>query len=288
MAEHTSTDSVSLEQLHSDWAAQGGRGRSQNTRLRKLSLEQVMEIRNLYASRVSVKEIGKRYRTSISTLYPIVSGRCYKHLPMPKLMDLSLPGEEWRPCFGWEAQYAVSNLGRVRRVTSGKATRAGRLLKPSPIASGGYLAVTLPKPGSCEKIAMRVCVHRLVAEAFLGPRPAGMEINHKHQDRTDNRPENLEYVTREENLRHALRNHRKGVYRGLNGFIPTAVLLERDAVAILNRLRQGDSRCDLAREFGISPVAIDHLQSDKWMPARVYYNPQAIDNSRRSGRRPRR
>ena len=46
-------------------------------------------------------------------------------------------------------------------------------------------------------------VHRLVAEAFIGPCPEGLEVNHKNGQKQDNRPENLEYVTTAENLSHA-------------------------------------------------------------------------------------
>ena len=46
-------------------------------------------------------------------------------------------------------------------------------------------------------------IHRLVAKAFLGPRPPGLETNHINGIKTDNRIENLEYVTHAENMRHA-------------------------------------------------------------------------------------
>jgi len=48
-------------------------------------------------------------------------------------------------------------------------------------------------------------VHRAVWEAFNGPIPEGMEINHKNLDRCDNRLENLEILTREENIHHAMK-----------------------------------------------------------------------------------
>lgn len=46
-------------------------------------------------------------------------------------------------------------------------------------------------------------VHRMVYETFIGEIPAGMEINHRNMIRRDNRLENLELVTRMENIHHA-------------------------------------------------------------------------------------
>lgn len=61
-----------------------------------------------------------------------------------------------------------------------------------------------------------VGVHRLIAEAFIGPPPTTQhEVNHKNGVRCDNRVENLEWVTRRENARHAIevlgRESRKGI-----------------------------------------------------------------------------
>jgi hypothetical protein len=48
--------------------------------------------------------------------------------------------------------------------------------------------------------------HRVVAESFLGPRPAGMVVNHRNGKRDDNRIENLEYVTSSANTSHSFRD----------------------------------------------------------------------------------
>ncbi len=50
-------------------------------------------------------------------------------------------------------------------------------------------------------------VHSLIAEAFLGPRPEGYDIDHISGDKTDNRPCNLEYVTHKENMRRYYKNN---------------------------------------------------------------------------------
>ncbi len=52
--------------------------------------------------------------------------------------------------------------------------------------------------------------HRLVALAFLGEKPTPRhEINHKNGTRSDNRPENLEYLTHQENVIHSWRVNKR-------------------------------------------------------------------------------
>jgi hypothetical protein len=119
---------------------------------------------------------------------------------------LEIPGEEWRPVVSFEDLYEVSDAGRVRRTGKahkagngqGGGARIGRILKQQPF--GGYRAVFLWKEGR-----QRTClVHVLVAAAFLGPCPDGMEVNHKEgRHKWDNSVGNLEYMTRSDNAKHA-------------------------------------------------------------------------------------
>lgn len=110
-----------------------------------------------------------------------------------------LASEEWRPVVGWEGRYEVSNLGRVRTLLSRPRIRR---VKPN---KGGYLRLTMRAPFGTRS------VHILVAEAFIGPRPAPppgcyrIEVNHKDGIKTNCRHSNLEYLTQLENGQHATR-----------------------------------------------------------------------------------
>jgi predicted DNA-binding protein (UPF0251 family) len=110
--------------------------------------------------------------------------------------------EEWRVIPGSEGYYSVSSLGRVRSepVQTGRAGRQrGRILKCYP-DNKGYPQFSMCLPGGRRRTTK---VHRVVALAFLGPRPAGAQINHKSGDKNDNWVTNLEYVSCRRNVRHA-------------------------------------------------------------------------------------
>jgi hypothetical protein len=65
--------------------------------------------------------------------------------------------------------------------------------------------------------ARTVLVHRIVADAFLGPCPAGYQVDHVNGHKADNRAANLEYVTPSENTKRAwqrLGNFRQRDARG--------------------------------------------------------------------------
>lgn len=103
--------------------------------------------------------------------------------------------EEWRPVVGWEGQYEVSNLGRVRslnRWIPAVNRYRGRALKGTPDRDG-YLKVNLRNTLGGVKTRM---VHTLVAEAWIGPRPLRHDVCHGPRGVTDNSPTNLRYDTR--------------------------------------------------------------------------------------------
>ena len=98
---------------------------------------------------------------------------------------------------GYEGLYSVSDDGRVFSLIT------NRELKPK-IDRYGYKAVTLFKDGKSHYIT----VHRVVAKAFI-PNPFSKRcVNHINEIKTDNRVENLEWVTIKENDNHGTRNIR--------------------------------------------------------------------------------
>lgn len=122
-----------------------------------------------------------------------------------------MENEIWRDIKGYEGLYQVSNLGRVKslahtivRSNGWKQTFGERILKAKNAL--GYSSVTL-----CDRGKHRSnYVHRLVAEAFV-PNPNGyLEVNHKNEDKRDNRAENIEWCTRQYNLLYGCRGEKSG------------------------------------------------------------------------------
>ena len=119
------------------------------------------------------------------------------------------PQEEWRPVVGYEGIYEVSDMGRVRslprevnRGRAGYITMPGRVLKPHVERYARLRLVSTDGRGSTRY------VHRLVAEAFHGPCPGGMEVCHENGQHLDNRAENLRYDTRAGNQRDLVKHGR--------------------------------------------------------------------------------
>lgn len=101
--------------------------------------------------------------------------------------------ENWKDIQGFENEYQVSDLGRVRCLRRYKV--AGGLRKLTFNRQNEYFMVELWKGEE----RTTEYVHRLVAKAFI-PNPENLpEVNHKNEIRWDNRVENLEWCTTQYN-----------------------------------------------------------------------------------------
>lgn len=106
--------------------------------------------------------------------------------------------EIWRDVIGYEGLYQVSNLGRVKALP--KRGHKSLIMKQT-IKKDGYIRIQLSKDAksSC------LYVHRLVADAFLPKTPEKSEVNHIDGNKSNNALFNLEWVTRSDNTKHALK-----------------------------------------------------------------------------------
>lgn len=111
--------------------------------------------------------------------------------------------EIWRAVNGYEGLYEVSSLGNVRNVNSGRVLNFCR-------HRSGYLSVMLYK-GRKPK---RFNVHRLVATAFLNNSSNYEFVNHIDEDKSNNNADNLEWCSREHNMKHGTASARISEKRG--------------------------------------------------------------------------
>ena len=163
-----------------------------------------------------------------------------------------LPGEEWIPLLGYDCDYDVSNLGRVRR--NYKDTCRVKILRQHGTgADRVHLSVHLELNGS----GTTKLVHHLVAQAWLPPKPVGLIILHGPRGRRDNCPDNLSYGTYRQNA--GPDRERDGtLIKGEQSY--WAKLTEKDVIEI----RKSTKTCRvLAQEYGVSATVISKARTGK-------------------------
>jgi hypothetical protein len=194
-----------------------------------------------------------------------------------------LASETWKPVVGFEDRYRVSNLGRIKGLRPGKKYTGNHILTEY-VHSNGYVYICL-----YDNRGHTIRLHRVVAEAFIGTRPTGYQVNHKDGDKANNRIENLEYVTASENAIHAVRlglmksgdqhwsrqkpwltsrgdkngsrRHPEKVCRGEQSVF--AKLTEKQVRKIKMRMKEGERSCDLAKEYGVHRDTIGLIKRNK-------------------------
>lgn len=117
--------------------------------------------------------------------------------------------EEWRDIQGYEGMYQVSNEGRVRSMDRTIRTSTGDRFYKGRIISGrvtnGYIYFDLYVMGKRKEAR----ANRLVAEAFI-PNPNNLpEVNHIDENPSNNKVENLEWVTHKQNMNHGTCQERR-------------------------------------------------------------------------------
>lgn len=122
----------------------------------------------------------------------------------------------------------------------------------------GYMKVALCSSDLPPKHVHRYSVHRLIMENFCPIEDMDQyQVNHIDGDKTNNALSNLEWVTCEENIRHAVEN---GLRAKVNG---AAKLTSDQVLEIYNRSHNGETNVALATEFGVHPDTIGRIRNQK-------------------------
>lgn len=122
--------------------------------------------------------------------------------------------EIWKPVFGYEGYYEVSNTGKIRSLeryvitNQGYKTKVNSRIMTQQKNKYGYNDVKLSKNGK----ALRLLTHRIVMQSFIGK--SDLQVDHLNKDKQDNRVTNLEYVSHRENVRRSsvCKNGNPGIY----------------------------------------------------------------------------
>lgn len=163
--------------------------------------------------------------------------------------------ETWRPVYGWEEHYEASSLGRIRNISARRGTYPGKILKERTTRDG-YLKVILQHDG----VKKAAFIHRVVYEAFVAPLKSVQEIDHLDFVKTNNRLDNLEAVSRGENIQ---RSFDKGLDMARGSRQHRAALSEAQVARILTRVANGEKQSSLATEYGVTPTAINCIVKRK-------------------------
>lgn len=107
--------------------------------------------------------------------------------------------EIWKDIEGYEGIYMISSKGRVKSLKFGKE----KILKNLKNTCG-YLFVSLCKNGKFKNYL----IHRLVASAFIDNPNNLSQINHKDEDKTNNRIDNLEWCDSSYNINFGTRTEK--------------------------------------------------------------------------------
>lgn len=155
--------------------------------------------------------------------------------------------EIWKDIQNYEGLYQVSNLGRVKSLPRPNKRKNEIIMTPH-LQNTGYYYITLHKP----KKEKKVTIHRLVAKAFISNPKNKPYVNHKNGIKTDNRIENLEWVTNKENIEHAIKK----------GLIPKDKFLKMKIQPLSSKkIGMYDKQMNFIRDFRDSMEAERFLKS---------------------------
>lgn len=164
---------------------------------------------------------------------------------------------------GTNSRYSVTKDGMVYSHISKKWLKS--------FDKSGYRSIQISIP---QRITFRV--HRMVMLAYIGE--SSLEVNHKNGVRGDNRLENLEYVTAEENSRHA----RMFLGRGGSAFGRSCIAIFDDIQVLTILSMTNKNNHEMGRHYRCSHTTIHGIRKGKfykyltWMNEGFKYSKKAV------------
>lgn len=181
----------------------------------------------------------------------------------------NLKDEIWKETSGYE----ISNKGRI-------ITKFGKLFTGSITKHGYISANVIFDDGFIARSA-----HRAVAYAFIpNDDPINkVEVNHKDGIKTNNKVDNLEWVTKEENQKHEAKFLQKR--GGANNY--QSILTEEDVLTIYDLCKNSNMKYkDIAKKYGVIPQEITRIANATcWRHLGLEPLPPLVRGSRSRGKR---
>jgi DNA-binding CsgD family transcriptional regulator len=191
----------------------------------------------------TVLEMKRAGKDALTSPGPEHSGLYERTETMPTSGTIPSAGDSATTCFcddrrviSFEPDFDACRCGIIRRRIARQFYKVGHVIATFRHQRGYQYIKLRGRP---------YYVHRAVADAFYGPIPVGMVVNHIDGDKQNNRVENLEICTQAENVMHAMMT-------GLTK--KSAILAKGSEIAALRK--SGLSHRKIAQELGLSKAAV--------------------------------
>lgn len=170
--------------------------------------------------------------------------------------------EIWKPIKGFEKQYLVSNMGRIKSLNYNRQ-RIHKCLIPFKNAKDINKAYYLVNFYDDNRKRKNFTVHKLVALHFVEYPKDGKtyEVNHIDGNKHNNKASNLEWVTAKENVQHATKN--RLIIKGRHNYSCTKKLNEEKVIEIKKYIKEGLSNSAIGKIYNVHFNTIQRIREGK-------------------------